>query len=247
VIRALVFDLDGTLVQTERLKALSYARVAVELCPHALSAAEVVEAFKDVVGRPRREVALALMERFDLEEKARARMAEFGVSMPWQAFVQVRLRYYEAMLADPQVLRDKQWPHNVALLQQARRSGCRTALATMSRCAQARRVLEVLDLADAFDFVATRDDVEHGKPNPEIYQLVARELDVPPVECLVIEDSPSGVEAALAAGMWCIAVTTPFTCQRIHAERLLDEQWIVDNPATLTDIVQRMVAERKQD
>lgn len=247
MIQAMIFDLDGTLVQTERLKALSYARAAVELCPHTLSEAEVVEAFKEVVGLPRREVAQALVERFDLEEKARARVDKFGVSAPWQAFVQVRLRIYEDMLADPQVLRSNQWPHNVALLNEARRTGCWTALATMSRCEQARHVLGVLDLAETFDFIATRDDVEHGKPDPKIYQLVARELDVPPAECLVIEDSPSGVKAALAAGMWCIAVTTPFTRQRIHAERLLDEGWTVDDPATLTAVVQQMVAERKQD
>ena len=242
----MIFDLDGTLVQTERLKALSYARAAVELCPHALGEAEVVEAFKDVVGLSRREVAMALTERFDLEEKARARMDEFGVSAPWQAFVQVRLRFYEAMLADPEVLRSNQWPHNVTLLRMARQTGCQTALATMSRCKQARRVLEALDLADAFDFVATRDDVEHGKPDPEIYQLVVRELDTSPPDCLVIEDSPSGVKAALAAGMWCIAVSTPFTRQRLHTKGLLDERWIVDDPDTLTTVVQQMVTEQEQ-
>jgi beta-phosphoglucomutase len=247
MIRAMIFDLDGTLVQTERLKALSYARATVELCPYTLSEAEAVEAFKDVVGLPRREVAQALVERFDLEEKGRSRMAEFGVSTPWQAFVQVRLRFYQEMLADPEVLRANQWPHNVALLDEARRSGCKTALATMSRCTQARYILDVLGLTEAFDFVATRDDVERGKPSPEIYQLVGRELAQATAECLVIEDSPSGVKAALAAGMWCIAVTTPFTRQRIHAEGLLDEHWIVDDPTTLTSIVQRMVAERKQD
>jgi beta-phosphoglucomutase len=246
MIRAMIFDLDGTLVQTERLKALSYARAAVELCPYTLDEEEVIEAFKGVVGLSRQEVARALVERFDLEEKAQARMAEFGVSAPWQAFVQVRLRHYERMLADPQVLRSNQWPHNVALLNEAGRTGCKTALATMSRCEQARRVLEVLDLVDAFDFVASGDDVEHGKPDPEIYQLVARELIVPSAECLVIEDSPSGVKAALAAGMWCIAVTTPFTRRRIHAEQLLDEHWIVDDPATLTAVVQQMVAERNR-
>ncbi|MEE9616237.1 MAG: HAD family phosphatase [Anaerolineae bacterium] len=246
MIQAMIFDLDGTLVQTERLKALSYARAAVELCPHALGEAEVVEAFKDVVGLSRREVAMALTERFDLEEKARARMDEFGVSAPWQAFVQVRLRFYEAMLADPEVLRSNQWPHNVTLLHQARQAGCKVGLATMSRCEQARRVLEALDLADAFDFVATRDDVEHGKPDPEIYQLVVRELDTSPPDCLVIEDSPSGVKAALAAGMWCIAVSTPFTRQRLHTKGLLDERWIVDDPDTLTTVVQQMVTEQEQ-
>ena len=165
MIRAMLFDLDGTLVQTERLKALSYARAAVELCPDALSETEVVEAFKNVVGLSRREVATALVERFGLKQSARMRMSEFDVRAPWQAFVQVQVQ----------------------------------------------------------------------------------ELDIPPSECLVIKDSPSGVKAALAAGMWCIAVTTPFTRQKIHTERLLDERWIVDEPASLPDVVRQMMAERKQD
>jgi beta-phosphoglucomutase len=244
VIEAVVFDLDGTLVQTEGLKALSYARAAVELCPHTLGESEVVGAFKDVVGLSRREVALSLTERFGLEGAARARMGEFGVGVPWQAFVQMRLRLYEAMLADPEVLRSSQWPHNVNLLHMAREIGYKTALATMSGREQARRVLEILELVEAFDFVATHDDVEHGKPDPEIYRLVARELDVIPSGCLVIEDSPSGVRAAMAAGMWCIAVATPFTAERLHAERLLNERWIVDDPATLPEVVWQMVAER---
>ena len=51
MIRAMIFDLGSTLVQTERLKALSYAHAAVELCPHNLTEAELTEAFKEVVGR----------------------------------------------------------------------------------------------------------------------------------------------------------------------------------------------------
>jgi HAD superfamily hydrolase (TIGR01509 family) len=247
MIQAMIFDLDGTLVQTERLKARSYARAAVELCPRDISEEEVVEAFKEVVGLSRREVALALVERFGLEETARGRTAEFGVSAPWQAFVQVRMRHYEQMLADPEVLRTSQWPHNVALLQAARRANCKVGLATMSYCPQVQRVLEILELSDAFDFVASRDDVENGKPDPEIYRLVATELDVPPKECLVIEDSPSGVKAALAAGMWCIAVTTPFTRGGIRAAQLLEERWIVDDSDTLPAAAQQMMTEREQD
>jgi beta-phosphoglucomutase len=62
MIKAMIFDLDGTLVQTEKLKALSYARAAVELCPQVLNEDEVIEAFKDVVGLSRREVASTLLE-----------------------------------------------------------------------------------------------------------------------------------------------------------------------------------------
>jgi HAD superfamily hydrolase (TIGR01549 family) len=233
--------MDGTLVQTERLKAISYARAAVELCPYAIGEQDVIEAYKDVVGLPRRDVASALVERFDLEERARARMDEYDVSTPWQAFVQVRLDYYDDMISDPQVLRENQWPHNMELLEVARETGCTTALATMSGRERTQQVLEILNLLDAFDFVATADDVEEGKPHPEIYHLVCRELDMPSERWLAIEDSPSGVKAALAADLRCIAVTTPFTREKIHAQGLLEDRWIVDDPDALPDVARQMI------
>ncbi len=242
MIRAVIFDLDGTLVQTERLKALSYARAVAELRPGAFTEQDVVEAFRAVVGRSRDEVAVALMARFALHEAAQARVSEFGVSAPWQVLVQLRLRYYEALLADPEVLRASQWPHNVALLHAARQMGCKTGLASMSHCDQVRRVLKVLALEDAFDFIATRDDVEHGKPDPEIYLLVARQLNVAPRECLVVEDSPVGVRAAASAGMDVIAVTTPFTRQQFRERDLLDRRWVVDEPDILPDVVRQRIA-----
>ncbi len=247
MIRAMIFDLDGTLVQTERLKAISYAKAVIELCPDQVSEGQVVEAFKEVVGLARHEVAQALVVKFNLVEKAAGRMAEFGVSTPWQAFIQVRLQHYEAMLADPQILRDNRWSHNLDLLEEARRARFKTGLATMSSCRQAQRVLEIINLSGDFDFIATRDDVAHGKPDPEIYTLVACELDLPAAQCLVIEDSPAGVQAALAAGMWCIAMTTLFTRAAIHSSQLLDERWVVDEADKLLPVVEHMIAERTND
>ncbi|MCJ7715157.1 MAG: HAD family phosphatase [Anaerolineales bacterium] len=241
MIKAMIFDLDGTLVQTEKLKALSYARAAVALCPHKITESEVVEAFKDVVDLSRQEVAAALVKRFGLEDIARKRMAELKVTTPWQAFVQVRLEIYQKMLTDPRVIADNQWPHNLALLEQARRENCKVGLATMSYCQQVQRVLEILDLRDAFDFVATREDVEKGKPDPEIYLLVARELGVDPGDCLVIEDSPSGVQAGLNAGMKVVAVSTPFTKKQLHNSGLLLEDHIVDDPDKLTKVVKHVI------
>lgn len=237
MIQAVIFDLDGTLVQTEGLKALSYARAAVELCPSSLDENTVIEAFKDVVGLPRREVATTLAERFNLTDKAKTRMAEFNVNTPWQAYEQIRLKIYSELLADPDVIRSHQWPHNIALLGESCRSGYKVGLATMSYRPQVQRVLAILGLGDTFDFVATRDDVNHGKPSPEIYQLVAHELDVKPYQCLVIEDSPTGVQAALAAEMHVVAVSTPFTRKRLHESGLLPEPHIVDEPDRLHQIV----------
>lgn len=245
LIQGAIFDLDGTLVQTEKLKALSYARAAVQLRPRDLDEETVVEAFKDVVGRPRREVAVTLMNRFGLEEAARARLEEYGVQEPWQAYVQVRLEIYHEMLEKPEVLQDHRWPHALDLLETVRERGCRTGLATMSHCDQARHVLTVLGLEEAFDFVATRDDVEHGKPDPEIYLLVCRELDLPPDRCIVIEDSPAGVEAALAAGTHVVAVSTPFSRERLHQSELLPPDRIVDDPDALPELVARVFQEAR--
>jgi HAD superfamily hydrolase (TIGR01509 family) len=246
MIQALIFDLDGTLVQTERLKALSYARAAKELCGDNLDEETVYTAFTEVVGLPRREVALFLLERFGIEEAARTRMEEFGVPSPWQAFVQIRLRIYEDMLSDSELIRQNQWAHNVALLQAARQDGCKTGLATMSYCAQVTKILKILDLSHAFDFVATRDDVEQGKPDPEIYLLVSRELHVKPEQCLVIEDSPIGVKAARDAGMEVIAVSTPLTQRGLHQSNLLPLSRIVDDPRILLDLTARIVADHRE-
>ena len=247
MIEAVIFDLDGTLVQTEKLKAISYARAVTDLCPHDVKEEQVIEAFREVVGLPRREVAQALVAKFDLTARASERMKEFGVTAAWQAFVQVRLQHYERMLQDSDLILSHKWPHNLAVLEEARKASCKTALATMSRCPQAARVLEILKLQDAFDFIATRDDVERGKPDPEIYHLVSSELGIPNERCIVLEDSPSGVRAAVAAGMWCVAVTTPFTKEGVHALGLLEERWIVDDPSRVVDVVREMIVERHKE
>ena len=231
-------------MQTEKLKALSYARAAVALRPE-LEENDVVEAFKEVVGRPRHAVARYLVERFALESAARGQMAAYAVETSWQAYIQIRLGIYEGLLAHPEVLVENQWPHAVDLLKQAADSCPKVGLATMSYCVQVQRVLKILQLEKAFDFVASRDDVENGKPDPEIYLLVAHQLGTQAAHCLVIEDSPTGVQAALAAGMACIAVSTPFTRKALHTSGLLADRWIVDDPATLPAVVDTLMAVKR--
>jgi HAD superfamily hydrolase (TIGR01509 family) len=239
MIQGLIFDLDGTLVATEKLKAISYGKAAAELTQNKIRVEDVVEGFKDVVGHSRHEVAIALMNRFGLEEDSRKRMKEFGMVHPWQAFVHIRLEFYKEMLADPEVIRKNQWPHNIELFHEVKRMGLRTGLATMSHRPQVNRVLEIIELSDAFDFVATRDDVKEGKPDPEIFYLVAKEIGVKPDECLALEDSPTGVQGAINAGMKVIAITTPFTRDLFKKSQILDRKWIVDD----MDVVRKALQE----
>lgn len=232
MIKALIFDLDGTLVQTEVLKAKSYARAAVEL-DKSLSEDEVIRAFKDYVGLSRKEVAVGLLKRFKLENAARSRMKEFHVRTAWQAYVDMRLDTYFKMISDPKILKEHLCPYNLGLLKWVRGEGYPTGLGTMSHREEADRVLDVLGITSEFDFIATIQDIEHGKPDPEIYILLAEELKVSHQEGLVIEDSATGVKAALAADMNCIVVPSDFTREGVHELPPSNLLHIVDDPAVL--------------
>jgi HAD superfamily hydrolase (TIGR01509 family) len=89
--------------------------------------------------------------------------------------------------------------------------GLKTALASSSQAAWVRPWLERHDLLDAFDALCTRDDVTAVKPAPDLFLLAAKRLGVAPESCLVFEDSPNGLRAARAAGMWAIAVPNVLT------------------------------------
>jgi beta-phosphoglucomutase-like phosphatase (HAD superfamily) len=95
MIRAVVFDRDGTLVQTERLKAVSYVHAVQELRPER-SEAQVLAAFQHVIGRSREEVSQALVAALDLDEAGRRMARELGVHQPWQAVANVALVHLPA-------------------------------------------------------------------------------------------------------------------------------------------------------
>ena len=72
-------------------------------------------------------------------------------------------------------------------------------------------VISQLGIANYFRTIVSCEDTAKGKPNPEVFLITARQLGLSPSECLVIEDSASGVAAAKAAGMICVALRTPST------------------------------------
>jgi beta-phosphoglucomutase len=246
VIRAMIFDLDGTLVNTEELKALAYRRAISQLRGTEVTHETVAGIYKQIVGQTRNAASRFLMEQLGLEEICRTLMPEYGVAEPWQVLTALRVTIYQEMIADQEVLRASQWPHNVGLLRIARIEGCRTALATSSYTHEAHQVLAALNLGDQFDVVIGVDQVEHPKPDPEIYLLAAERLGVPPEECMVVGDSPPGVQAGLAAKMNVVAVATPFTVERLHSAGQVDHQWVVHDPGRLLEVVQDRVREHNR-
>jgi len=237
MIHAMIFDLDGTLLDTEWLKCISYTRAVQQLSPRPVLNEDVQHAFVEVLGRSREQVATSLVERFGLK-------TQLGKDA-WKQLADVRLRFYDEILADHDLLRESEWPHNIELLHRAKRAGYKIALATMSYRDQVDRILKALNVQDQFNIVLAREDVERGKPDPEIYLLAVRRLEQHPSDCLVIEDSPIGVQAAVHAGTHCIAVATPLTRAGLVAQKWLAQEWIVYDPAKLPEIFERMIEQQK--
>ena len=97
-------------------------------------------------------------------------------------------------------------PGALALLRLLRERGLRLALVSSTPRANIDLVLRSLGLDTAFEVIVGEEDVALGKPDPGGYLLAAKRLEVPPGECVVIEDAPVGVEAAKRGGMRCVGV-----------------------------------------
>ena len=106
------------------------------------------------------------------------------------------------------------------------RLGIPRAVGTSASRFDLDRLLVTVGLRRHFDVIVTADDVMQGKPDPEVYQLAAARLRVPPESCIVFEDSLVGVEAARRAGMRAVGVTTAHSEAELReagAERTIDD------------------------
>ncbi len=246
MIQAIIFDLDGTLVQSEKLKALSYAIAVQKIRGLSEPEPDAIEAYREIVGAARDVASRHVLDSLGLESELRPLMVQYAAKEPWEVLAAMRIEIYNEMVADPQVIRDNQWPHTIGLLRVAREYACQTALATMSYRKEALHVLRSLDIEGDLDEVLTREDVQNPKPHPEIYLLAAQKLGVQPQDCLVLEDSPNGVRAAAGAGMNVIAVATPFTIASLHSSQVLEHAWMVHDPDGLIDVVTERIAEHNR-
>ena len=246
MIQAIVFDLDGTLVQSERLKAQAYAVAVQRLRGLSEPDPQAIEAYRTIVGASREVATRFVIDQLDLEPDLRPLMAEYGVSEPHEVLTEIRTAIYNDVVADPQVLRDNQWPHTVGLLRLAKETGCRTGLATMSHRAEVLHVLSALDIEQSLDLVLTREDVENPKPDPEIYLLAAKRFELPPEELLVVEDSANGVRAAVVAGTNVIAFATPFTTKSLHETKVVEHDRILHESDKLLDMARRVIEEHER-
>ena len=183
-IKAFIFDLDGVIVLSEPLGLRAWRKW---LAPYGKTLSD--EQYDNLIGR-------------EAQDAAEWVIHHTGVP----ASVEQALHARPALLAS--VVDDSLQPRPgiFELLEALQARRLLLGVASNSFGEYVRRVLAVMGLRDLFACVCTREDALHGKPAPDLYLVAARCLGMLPGECLVVEDSPTGLQAALAAGVHAVAV-----------------------------------------
>ncbi len=185
VCRAVIFDMDGLMLDTERLRMQLFERVVAE---HGMTLPDGV--YLQTIGRTVRD--------------SRGIFAEhMGSDFPYEA-LRLKRRDMEYAHIDQHGVPTK--PGLESLLDWLEGQAFPRAVATSSARATAHRLLDVAGVRNRFDIIVSGDDVEHGKPAPDLFLLAAEHLGIAPSDCVVLEDSGAGIRAAHRAGMTPILV-----------------------------------------
>ena len=187
MIKAVIFDLDGVIVDTARYHFLAWKRLADELGIKFTE--EDNERLKGVSRIRSMEILMELggvtLSQYEKEKLANKKNTWF-------------VDYVERMMPE------EIYSGVRVLIEKLKERGIHIALASSSK--NARTVLQLLHIQNLFEVVTDGTMITHSKPDPEIFLLAAEKLGIDPKDCLVFEDAEAGVEGALAAGMLCVGI-----------------------------------------
>jgi beta-phosphoglucomutase len=194
MLRGIVFDLDGVVIDSHPVHRLAWKRF-LQAVGREVSDGEL-EFILD--GRKRDEIL-----RYFLGDLSSVEIAEYGSLK--DEMLQKLGKHLRLV------------PGVVEFLSALLPAGLRIALATSAGRKRACGTLEELGISEYFETIVTGDEVVNGKPDPAIYRLVAERLNEPPEDLLAVEDAVSGIKSAKAAGLRCIGVGAPDRAQELMA------------------------------
>lgn len=183
MIKAVIFDMDGTLVDTEKY-LVEYWEKAGKLCGYPMTRDDAL-----FLRSLASEFAVPAMEQ------------RLGETFDYRKVRQTRIE----MMEEARLPVEKK-PGAEEVLIRLNQMGIRTAVATASGEAKANRILTEAGILKYFSCVICAPDMEHGKPMPDVYLHACKVLGELPAECMAVEDSPNGVMAACRAGLRTVMV-----------------------------------------
>jgi beta-phosphoglucomutase len=196
-VQAVIFDLDGVIVSTDEFHFQGWKQLADE---------EGIHFDRQINHRLR---GVSRMESLEilLERSPRRHTAQEKVALAAR-----KNGYYVELLKN--ISPADILPGAMAILQGLRARGAKLAVGSSSK--NSPLILRRIGLSDFFDATADGNDITRSKPDPEVFLVAANRLAVPPAACLVVEDAAAGVEAAIAAGMKCLALGSAAGDRRAH-------------------------------
>lgn len=184
-IKAMIFDMDGTVIDSNKLDFKALQKVFKEY--------DVDIEYKEYVKLLGATTEEIIKKYKDLDEEEIEKFIEKKESL----FREIVKKEGIQPMAD---IED--------LLKQIKKANIKMALATGAQREKLNFMMEVVDLSKYFDVIVTADDVEEGKPHPETFAKAAEKLGVSHDEVIVWEDAQKGVEAAKNGKFICVAITT---------------------------------------
>jgi HAD superfamily hydrolase (TIGR01509 family) len=194
--KAILFDVDGVLVDSEPFIAEAGARMFAELYNTKVQPHE----FQPFIGTGEARFLGGVAETYGITLDLPRDMKHV-----YDIYVRIVQGRMQAV------------PGALALVHSLRPAGIRGATATSANRVKLDANLVAVGLSEAdFDAVVCGEDVTRKKPFPDIYLEAARRLGIAPVDCLVIEDAPEGIRAGKAAGCRCVGLSTTFPAAILH-------------------------------
>jgi beta-phosphoglucomutase len=218
MLKALIFDMDGTLVHSDPVHLEAFAEV---LKPEGVTIDEEIYR-STIVGRTNEAIFASLLPHLSVERHV--------------VYADEKEAAFRRMARDLEPLEGL-----LDLLDWAEVRSIKIALVTNAPRLNADHMLEALGLVERFPVQITIDQVEHGKPHPLPYLTALERLNLAPEEAIAFEDSPSGMRAAKGAGLFSFGVLTGLSAEEmreIGADATIDT---FHDPA-LWDVLERRIA-----
>jgi len=202
----LIFDVDGVIADTETINA----RVSIK----------VFADFFGIEGVVRKDFEAGLGRAAEEYVKAGARIHGLEVTEEQiNKATQIRQQYFLKVLSEEPL---EPFPGVLELMNMAlQREDFRMAIATSGTLEKSRAVLEATKVPYQEMVYINGDHVKSKKPDPELFLLAAERIGIEPADCVVIEDTPNGIQAAKAAGAHCIAVTNSISAAKLSEADLV--------------------------
>lgn len=209
--KAIIFDVDGVLVDSEKFIAQAALRLFDRLGIQVNQ-----DEFKPYIGTGEQKFLEGIAAKYDIRIPTDAKKQLYGF-------------YKEQVTGKLQMIKGAR-----NFIEVCRKNKFKMAIATSSDSDKMLTSFNAVGIeVSMFDAIVTGDEVTNRKPDPEIFLLSCKKLNINPQDCLVVEDSVNGVIAAKAAGCGCLGITSTFDKSALHLADLIADDFTSLSPENI--------------